>query len=165
MFPHPAEAQRLIGLPCGRARPEIQKRQLDASRTLILTGSQRGGGGVFSLQGSPGHRAELTSPDPGTSHQPRGPPKGVPEVYRQRCPLGPAWGPSASSGDTGCSHTELVPLPGHDPVTVPTLPSDAGILTGSTRLPGERHCLHTSWPWELAALPVPVPPPRRSLSR
>ena len=51
------------------------------------------------------------------------------------------------------------------PVTVPTLPSDAGILTGSTHLPGERRCLHTSWPWELAALPVTVPPPRRSLSR
>lgn len=68
MFSHPTEAQRLIGLPCGRARPEIQKYQLDTSRTLILTGSQRGG--VFSPQGSPGHRAELTSPHLGPQVSP-----------------------------------------------------------------------------------------------
>ena len=64
---------------------------------------------------------------------------------------------------------EPPPIPGHGPVTVPklpsdagpvtvpTLPSDAGILTGSTCLPGETRCLLASWFWKLVALPGPVP--------
>lgn len=103
VFSHPAEAQRLTGLPCRRARPEIQKHQLDTSRTLILMGSQRGG--VFSPQGSPGHGAELTSPHPGPPSHSRGPCNGDPEVFRQRCPLALSGAHVCSSGELSCCHS------------------------------------------------------------
>ena len=168
VFSHPTEAQRLTGLPCRRARPEIQKHQLDTSHTLILMGSQRGG--VFSPQGSPGHGAELTSPHPGPPSHPRGPCNGSPEVFRQRCPLALSGAHVCSSGESSCCHSGAAatswswschrphpPPLRRDPVTVPTLPSDAGILTGSAHLPGEMRCLQASWLWELVALSGPVP--------
>ena len=48
---------------------------------------------MFSPQGSPGHRAELTSPHLGPQVTPGGPCNGDPELFHQRCPLGPTRGP------------------------------------------------------------------------